>query len=273
MPDKPFEQADCNEARQSVCIHTNQITDSCLDKDCIEDLRVYLTRESQTALDRSTGAKTRCAELLHASIDVEPLSYKRGYYAIDTTFYYRIIGDAMLGGTRPTTITGLAVFSKRTVLYGSTGKAKIFRSTDCIPTGDALLHCDKPVAIVEVIDPMILAAKVKEVCDCCRCETELTDIPASICECFGEELVLSGETKRLYVTIGQFSTVRLERDTQLTIPVYDYCMPTRECCDDEGCEEDPCELFSRIDFPVRAFFPEGRSSGGKEESSYRTCGG
>ena len=41
MPDKPLEQA-CD-AR--VCIHTDQILDSCMDKDCVEDLRVYLTRD------------------------------------------------------------------------------------------------------------------------------------------------------------------------------------------------------------------------------------
>ena len=251
----------------SACIHTNQITDSCLDKDCIEDLRVYLTRESQTALDRSTAAKTRCAELLHACIDVEQLNYKRGYYSIDITFYYRIIGDAILGGVRPTTITGLAMFTKRVVLYGGIGKAKIFRSTDELSTAPVLPYCEKPLAVVEVIDPMILAAKVKEVCDCHRCETGLTEIPAVISATLGEELAMSGESKRLYVTIGQFSTVRLERDTQLTIPIYDYCMPTRECCDEECCEEDPCELFSRIDFPVRAFFPESHKGSGKDEHS------
>lgn len=258
MADKGTEQAACGEAR-SACIHTNQIVDSRLDKDCIDELRVYLTAESQAALNRSTGTKTRCAELLFADVDVEALHYKRGYYAVDITFYYRIIGDALLGGTRPTTITGLSVFSKRVVLYGGCGKAKSFRSTDGVPTADAMLHSDRPVGIVEVLDPMILAGKVREVCDCHRCETELPEIPQTIKDCFGEELVLSGEAKRLYVTIGQFSTVRLERDTQLTLPVLEYCMPKRECCDDECCEEDPCELFSRIDFPVRAFYPEGQS--------------
>ena len=124
MPDKPLEQA-CD-AR--VCIHTDQILDSCMDKDCVEDLRVYLTRESQAALDRSTGAKTRCAELLFARVEVEPLAYKRGHYAVDLTFYYRILGDATVGGTRPVTITGLAVFAKRVALYGGRGKAKTFSS-------------------------------------------------------------------------------------------------------------------------------------------------
>ena len=95
MADKSTDQtvSGDNDPR-SACIHTNQIVDSCLDKDCVEDLRVYLTTESQAVLNRSTGAKTRCAELLFADVDVEPLRYKRGYYAIDITFYYRIIGDA-----------------------------------------------------------------------------------------------------------------------------------------------------------------------------------
>ena len=211
MPDKPLEQA-CD-AR--VCIHTDQILDSCMDKDCVEDLRVYLTRESQAALDRSTGAKTRCAELLFARVEVEPLAYKRGHYAVDLTFYYRILGDATVGGTRPVTITGLAVFTKRVALYGGRGKAKTFSSTDALPTPDGLLHDRLPVGVVEALDPMILASKVREVCDCCRCETELTEIPPAVAEALGEELVLTGGTRRLYVTVGQFSTVRLERGAQL----------------------------------------------------------
>ena len=191
MPDKPLEQA-CD-AR--VCIHTDQILDSCMDKDCVEDLRVYLTRESQAALDRSTGAKTRCAELLFARVEVEPLAYKRGHYAVDLTFYYRILGDATVGGTRPVTITGLAVFTKRVALYGGRGKAKTFSSTDALPTPDGLLHDRLPVGVVEALDPMILASKVREVCDCCRCETELTEIPPAIAEALGEELVLTGGTQ------------------------------------------------------------------------------
>lgn len=258
MPENTIDTACGPDTRQPVSIHTQQITDSCLDKDCIEDLRVYLTAQSQAALDGATTAKARCAELLFADVDVEPLNYKSGYHAVDITFYYRIIGDAILGGTRPTTITGLAVFAKRVVLCGGKSRAKIFSSTDVIPSSDALLHCDRPVAIVEVLDPMILSAKVREVCECKRCESELTEIPANITDSFGEQLVMSGEHKRLYVTIGQFSTVRLERDTQITIPVYEYSAPTKECCDEEACEEDPCELFSRIDFPMRAFFPESR---------------
>lgn len=269
MSENSFETTGGN-GKQPVCVHTRQIIDSCLDKDCIEGLRVYLTTQSQAALDGATGAKTRCAELLYTNVEVCALPYKNGHYAVDLTFYYRIVGDAILGGVRPTTIVGLAVFAKRVVLYGGKTKTKIFRSTDDVPCSECLLHSELPEAVVEALDPMILSAKVKEVCDCRRCETELTEIPGSIVECFGEQLVLSGEAKRLYVTIGQFSTVRLQRDTQLSIPVCEYCAPTRECCDEECCEEDPCETFSRIDFPMGAFFPECNEQKG---NGYRTsCG-
>ena len=42
--------------REAVCVHTDKITDSCLAKDCIEDLRVYLTLDSQRALDGAASA-------------------------------------------------------------------------------------------------------------------------------------------------------------------------------------------------------------------------
>ena len=59
--------------------------------------------------------------------------------------------------------------------------------------------------------------------------------------------------RRWFVTIGQFSMVRLERDTQLLIPAYDYYLPDKEC--PGTSEDDPCALFGRIDFPVDEFFP------------------
>ena len=66
-----------------------------------------------------------------------------------------------------------------------------------------------------------------------------------------------GDYHRLYVTLGQFSIIRLERDTQLLIPAYDYCVPEKECsCDDGRCEEpDPCQVFRQVQFPVEEFFP------------------
>ena len=56
----------CNpgDLRQAMSVHTRKITDSCRDKDCIEDLPVYLTAGSQRSLEGSAGTRVRCAELI-----------------------------------------------------------------------------------------------------------------------------------------------------------------------------------------------------------------
>ena len=97
--------------REAVCVHTDKISDSCLAKDCIEDLQVYLTVPSQQALDCAVSAKARYVELLHVGVLVETVPYSTGYYTVDLTFYYRVIADASAAGGRPTTVTGLAIFS------------------------------------------------------------------------------------------------------------------------------------------------------------------
>lgn len=102
---------------------------------------------------------------------------------------------------------------------------------------------------------MVLASRVRPVCECR--DGTVNQIPGSILNVFDEELVLSGEARRLYVTLGQFSIIRLERDAQLVVPVLDYSLPVKECCDNPGGAEDPCEMFSRIPFPADRFSPKG----------------
>ena len=104
---------------------------------------------------------------------------------------------------------------------------------------------------------MVLSSKVREVCDCACKDTTAVQIPASICSMFDDELVVSGDRRRLFVTLGQFSIIRLERDAQLVVPILDYSIPTKECCDSPGCAEDPCEVFSKIPFPSAQFAPKG----------------
>ncbi len=85
----------------------------------------------------------------------------------------------------------------------------------------------------------------------------------------------------MYVTLGQFSIIRLERDIQLLMPAYDICMPAKDCSctgDDGSCgrAEDPCDMFERFDFPVEEFFPprrENADSGGRNgrQPEYDDC--
>ena len=252
-------RCDPQDLQQAMSIHTRKITDSCRDKDCIEDLRVYLTAGCQQLLDSAASTRVRCAELLYTQIDVEPVAFDRNHYCIDVTFYYRILADAIVGTARPATIYGLAVFSKRAVLCGEDSSAHIFTSEMRVgePDGMAKMHTNRPTAVVEVLDPMVLSSKVKDVCDCSCKDVCSVQVPTAIRSMFDDELVLSSDRRRLYVTLGQFSIIRLERDAQLVVPVLDYSIPSKECSDAVGSTEDPCEMFSRIPFPTQQFTPRG----------------
>lgn len=121
--------------------------------------QVYLTVPSQQALDCAVSAKARYVELLHVGVHVETVPYSTGYYTVDLTFYYRVIADASAAGGRPTTVTGLAIFSKRLVMFGGETSARSFSSRSGVSClcKQAIQAGNVPEAIVEVVDPMILA--------------------------------------------------------------------------------------------------------------------
>ena len=104
---------------------------------------------------------------------------------------------------------------------------------------------------------MILGSKVQE--DAGGTEPPAVQIPPAIRNMFDEDLVITA-AKRLLVTLGQFSIVRLERDVQIIVPLVEYAIPTKECTDGGCCPEDPCELFSKIPFPAQQFTPRGCDS-------------
>ena len=260
--------------REAVCVHTDKISDSCLAKDCIEDLQVYLTVPSQQALDCAVSAKARYVELLHVGVHVETVPYSTGYYTVDLTFYYRVIADASAAGGRPTTVTGLAIFSKRLVMFGGETSARSFSSRSGVSClcKQAIQAGNVPEAIVEVVDPMILGSRVQEVCNCNCCPPSPPVIPEAILGCFEEQLVLDGESKRLLVTIGQFSIARLERSTHLLIPTFDYCIPSKTCKNvGSSNTESPCEVFGQIEFPMDAFFPSKADSCIPAKDSCTNC--
>ena len=247
--------------REAMCIHTKKIYDSCRDKDCIEDLRFYPLQSAQSAIDRAISIKAGRAELLYSYIDVEPVGFHRGYYTVDVRYFYRVTAEAFVGAVRPVEISGLAVFDKRVILFGSEGSAKEFSSEAGFEKLDAqnIVKNHLPTAVVEAVDPIVLGMKLVDVGDCRGVDNEISEIPAFICACFGGELSFGNEGKRVYVSLGQFSMIRLERDAKLLIPVYNYCMPEKECtC---GGEEDPCDVFRQVKFPVDEFFPPNSIAG------------
>ncbi len=249
-----------SEFREAVCVNVDRVYDCCKDRDCMQDLRVYLSDQDQAILENAGSVKPGQAEILWSYIDVEPLAFNNGFYTVDIRFFIRVSFDVCQGQGRPQRVEGCAVFSKKTILYGSEGAARIFTS-EFIPHGcdrNQEVRSNRPRATVEVLDPIVLSAQVYEPCDKCGCDTmEITSLPQYICDCFDNPLTDREGCRRLYVTMGLFSIVRLMREVQLLIPACDFCIPEKEsCCPDQ---QDACGLFSQMEFPLDQFFPPNKN--------------
>lgn len=256
MADNKNFSADLHHIKEAICIDTNRVYDSCADKDCLTDLRVYLTDRGQCILDNASTVRPRAAQILNCLVEVEKVPFNRGCYSVDLTFFVKVSLDAFTCPTSsPTMLEGLVTFSKKCILYGSEGNVKIFSSSyvtdgydDQNPVGNT-----NPRAKVQVVDPIILDANICRICDCCNTMGDSCDaVPNNIRRCFeGNFCGYDGE-KAVKVTLGVFTIIQLERDVQMLIPAYDFCVPTKECCCDT---EDPCDTFRRISFPIDEFFP------------------
>ncbi|MBR5152425.1 MAG: hypothetical protein IKW60_02735 [Clostridia bacterium] len=274
---------ECCEARvrrstdfsDAVCINTSQIYDSCRDRDCVTDGRVYLTREGQELLDRAINVKIKSAEIIWVFTDVEPLSFNRGYFSVDLKFFICTTLEIFTGVSNPTIVRGLTTYDKRVILYGSEGTTKSFSSkfnNVCGTIAESWHKTNMPTVTVEVVDPVALTAKIAEGpcsgygcnngcncdcdCDCdCGCGTTFANglFPDAISGCFDDDLVVDDCERKVLVTYGLFFLVRLERDSQLLVEAEDFCIPKQECS--SATEESPCSLFNNIRFPIDEFFP------------------
>lgn len=242
----PVDSAAC--VKEAVCVHTRKIFDSCRDSDCIEDLLVYPTDASVPAVLSAASIRPRAAELLHISLNVSEISFNRGFYTVDVRYFYRIRGIAFPSSLP---VQGLAVFDKRVILFGSEGSAKQFTSDSFFPTesGNGL-----PIAAAQAVDPIALRMSLTDPCVPVPAQNDVPpDVPEFIGRMFDGPVRTNCSDRLWLVSLGQFSIIRLERDVQLLMPSYDYCMPEKECVG--SSEDDPCTLFERIRFPVEEFYP------------------
>ena len=233
--------------KEAVCINAERIYDSCSSKDCLEDLRVIFPDPQQDKLDHAINVRIKKAEIITVFVDMEPVTFNRGFYSVDMTYFFKIIVEAILSPLAPPeTFCGGAVFNKKAILYGSDGSVKVFTTAD----GGGIPSRTSPKAVVQVADPIALSARLCDAhscCDCCRCS-----LPENICNLFDGPFNGGPSEKVVLATIGVFSIVQIVRDVQMLIPAYDFCIPDKECV---TTGDDPCELFRKIDFPTGEFFP------------------
>lgn len=181
---------------------------------------------------------------------MEPVTFNRGFYSVDVTYFFKITVEAILAPLCPPEIfVGAAMFNKKAILYGSDGSVKVFTTAD----GGVIPTRTSPKAIIQVADPIALSARLVDAhnccdcCDCCHC-----GLPDNICGLFDGPFGGCHPEKVVLATIGVFSIIQIVREVQMLIPAYDFCIPDKECI---TTSDNPCELFRKIDFPTGEFFP------------------
>ena len=125
-----------------------------------------------------------------------------------------------------------------------------------------------------MVDPIVLGAKIVDPqennCCCCCGETDVNSVPDCICKVFEENIVDGDNVRKVLITLGLFTIVRLEREVQLIVPVVDFCIPSDECSTVSN-ESNPCELFDRLHFPVDEFFPPEKGCLGVDTQNNSRC--
>lgn len=257
---------------RTVCVETNRILDSCRDRDCYENVRVFLTDLGQDIIEHTTQVRVKDACIAWTYIGIDPVQFNRGFYTIHIRFYIKLIFEACVCVGRSQEFDGIAVLEKQVVLFGGDSSVCIFRSG-----GDAPGFCGEPepcykerslpTAVIEAVEPIVLGVRVLEpacpepvCCCCCAC-----DVPSSIASCLSAPLYVEASDgeggcgcgrdtgRRLVVSLGIFSLVRLVRPAQYLIHATDFVIPDKECV--SGAPDNPCELFRSMSFPIGEFAP------------------
>ena len=255
---------------RTVCVETNRILDSCRDRDCFENVRVFLTDLGQEIIEHTTQVRVKDACIAWTYIGIDPVQFNRGFYTIHIRFYIKLIFEACLCGGRSQEFDGIAVLEKQVVLFGGDSSVSIFRSSAdgsafCAEPEPCYKERSVPTAVVEAVDPIVLGVRVLEpvcpepiCCCCCAC-----DVPASIAGCLSAPLCpdTCGDgdgkgdrnSRRLVVSLGIFSLVRLVRPAQYLINATEFVIPDKECV--SASPDNPCDLFRTMAFPIAEFTP------------------
>ena len=213
---------------------------------------IFTDGATKTIIENATFIKCKSVEVVNTFFAIEPVPFNKGFFSIDLTYTFNVILEAFTCTTSPAqTVSGFTRFCKKVILYGSEGNAKLFSSdeeVDTTPVGSCFENL--PTATVQVVEPICLDCKL------------VTKHPHS---CGGHDCCCGpkqdGATtlqqqpefrKIVYITIGMFSIIQLQRPVPLLIPVYDYCIPQKDA---STTNDSPCELFDKIKFPTTEFFP------------------
>ena len=208
--------------------------------------------------------------MVSVGISIDEVPFNEGFFQLDLRYYILLDFEACTNGTpRTQQFRGIGVLEKKVVLWGGEENVSIFRSTEnstfCNNQTDVLSNF--PIGVVETVPPIVLGVKVVDCtrrCGCCHvgCET----IPEEIADLLDGELVDPDEGNQLFISLGIFSVIRLQRPGQFLITATPYSVPDKECTPTN--ESDPCSLFRSMAFPIDEFTPNGKHVRNDNRSEY-----
>ena len=258
MPENRFSCSGNLPSRETVCIEANHVLDSCRDRDCYENVRVFLTNFGNEIIERTGNIRVKSSCIAWSNITIDEVAFNRGFYTVNIRLYIRITFEACLASGKIQEFDGIAVIDKNVVLFGGESNLNVFKSNGkngfCqYPTELGCADSNMPNAVVELVDPIILGAKIVEKhrhdfhCHCC---CTCADIPEDVIHRINGTLCDDGD-RYLVVSIGIFSVIRIVRPTQYLIQATEYTVPDKEC--KSHTEENPCEIFKCMPFPLGEF--------------------
>lgn len=297
----PIDERELCKIKEAVCLQAEKVYDSCKEKDCIEDLEVFCI--PKYLLKDAIDVACRDIEVENVIIDIEPLRFKKGFYTVTVTFVFKVTVELFYKNKSPVVRTGISIFTKKVVLFGSQGKVKIFKSkfkrgAKDIQFTPKLQQDNLPIGKVEVAEPICLAAKIVEDCEPTTLSARDIQIIKSIIAFIQQNMAevnvvsidggdidvdvdqsnvinISGERKeekKVLITVGLFSIIKLVRVVQVLVPSFGFCDPP-VCV--EATKENPCDFFDTIEFPEDVFFPPQKERFKEEESEeehdYKCC--
>ena len=266
-----------NGGRESFGIEASRILDACRDRDCFEDVRVFLTAVGEDLIARTNNVRVKRAKLCGANIVTDPIQFNRGFYSVNVKFYVTLTFEVCVPMGQSQEFEGVAVLEKRVILYGGESNVSVFRSSEsgsyCSMPDPVCCAKNDPEAVVEVVEPIVLGAHIVEHASQCRCCCACRDIPITVADGLNGTLADgNGDGRTLAVSLGVFSVVRLVRPGQLLVQGTEFCLPDKECCEPD--EEDPCGTFRKMPFPTAEFCPvttPGAAAAGNSRPSRCGC--
>jgi hypothetical protein len=251
-----FSDCLCGNKNDMYCIEADRILDSCKDRDCFENARVFLSDFGNEIIERTGSVRVKCATVAYTSIHLENVQFNRGFYAVCIRFFVKLELEACIGG-RSQEFDGIAVLDKKVILYGGESTVHTFKSdcgvSDFCTPPDLRDRCsDAPTAIVQLVEPIVLSCTVVEEISCCNCCCCCCDIPDTVSSYMSGAISDGNGRRYLAVSLGIFSVIRIERPSQLLLTATDYSVPDKECTP-RGNDDNPCRLFRTIAFPIGQF--------------------